>query len=168
MATPPAIVSRNADGYIESIQRLEIQGSFWDVTFRYQSSFDQIFGAGDPPDIREPSFYIDGAEAARAAISDVLTTQGITNDGSVPNVLYVPYRTAETGNQLRGVNVHATGADIGSDIWMYFHPSGEFPRSTTLANSQQFTLFFKKTGSQHGWATFEPADSGTVGAKDDE
>jgi len=146
-APAPAIVSKNADGYIASIHGVDIHGIRYNVTFHYQATFDKIFGTGDPPTISEPTFYVDGAEAARAAISDVLTTQLVTNDGSAPNILYVPYRTAQSRNRLRGVGVHVTAADIGSNIWVYLNLKNEMSRTSALRTND-------------GWATFEPADQG--------
>lgn len=150
ITSPPApSIFTNEAGYIQSIHGLEIEGTRYDVTFRYGLSFDSLFGEGDPPEIFQPEFYIEGAEAARAAISDTLWGQQISNQGTDPNVLYVPCRSELESSRLMGVRVYATGTQVGSSDWSYLPLLGNANRSSVLY-------------ANDAWATFEIHNEGNT------
>ncbi len=140
-------VTKNEDGYIASIHGLDIGGTSYNVTFTYNTSFNDVFGAGEPPAGLTPSFYYEGAEMAGEAMSVALNTQMILNEGRHGVFLYIPYQPAASPNPAVKVSAYTIAYTIGthtnSHMWseVVLHNLPRDPQST----------------KSEAWATFEPA-----------
>lgn len=114
-------VTKNEDGYVSSIQGLGIGGTSYNVTFIYNTPFNDLFGPGDPPSGITPSFYDEGAEMAGEAISVALNTQMVSNEGMHDVFLYIPHQPNQASNPAARVSAYTvayrTDNPVKSHIW---------------------------------------------------
>lgn len=97
------IVTVNSDGYVSSITEMTIVGQKYDVTIHYNTSFNALFGTGEPPIIKIPQWYtpVDSQQdLITNEINTFLTTEGIAGTHVTGAFsFYVPYQHTDPGQR---------------------------------------------------------------------
>lgn len=120
----------NTDGFVAAIDGLSVAGDIYDVTFHYdvdndKDGFDDIFGTGDPPSIKTPTFYYDreGAKVAAQAMIDLLYISYPSRHQTANNYLIVPtqYSNLSAAAFYYDGWLVASGASFGEPEWWGDH-----------------------------------------------